>query len=151
MYIYAKAYRSIKSKFICHLVSLGCIYFMGGVAMTKVLIVDDAAFIRLQLKSFLEKDGFEVVGEAENGKIALKKIRELRPDIVTLDITMPEMDGIECMSEIKKLDYMPIVIMVSAMGQESFVQKAIMNGAKGFIVKPYKEEVILNNLNKFKN
>lgn len=118
--------------------------------MTKVLIVDDAAFIRLQLKSFIEKNGFEVVGEAENGKIALKKICELRPDIVTLDITMPEMDGIECMSEIKKLDYMPTVIMVSAMGQECFVQKAIMNGAKGFIVKPYKEEVVLKNLNKFK-
>lgn len=118
--------------------------------MTKVLIVDDAAFIRLQLKLFLEKNGFDVVGEAENGKIALKKISELRPDIVTLDITMPEMDGIECMSEIKKLDYKPTVIMVSAMGQESFVQKAIMNGAKGFIVKPYKEEVVINNLNKFK-
>lgn len=118
--------------------------------MTKVLIVDDAAFIRLQLKQLLSGNGFEVVGEAENGKAALKKILELKPDIVTLDITMPEMDGIECMAEIKKMEYKPTVIMVSAMGQELFVQKAIMNGAKGFIVKPYKPEIVINHLNKFR-
>lgn len=117
--------------------------------MTKVLVVDDAAFIRQQLKLMLQRNGFEVVGEAENGKEALEKIRGLRPDIVTLDITMPEMDGIQCLAEIKKLDYMPVVIMVSAMGQESFVQKAIMNGAKGFIVKPYKEEVLMNQLKRY--
>jgi two-component system chemotaxis response regulator CheY len=98
----------------------------------------------------LTRNGYDVVGEAENGKIALQKIRELRPDIVTLDVTMPEMDGIECMSEIKKLEYMPVVIMVSAMGQESTVQKAILNGAKGFIVKPYKEDMIISHLNRFK-
>lgn len=118
--------------------------------MTKVLIVDDAAFIRIQLRQMLEKNGFNVVGEAENGKVALKKIKELMPDIVTLDITMPEMDGIECMGEIKKLPHIPTVIMVSAMGQEAYVQKAILNGAKGFIIKPYKEEVIIKNLMKFK-
>lgn len=118
--------------------------------MTKVLIVDDAAFIRAQLKQLLEANDFEVVGEAENGKEALKKIDELRPDIVTLDITMPEMDGIECMAQISKLDYKPVVIMVSAMGQEIFVQKAILYGAKGFIVKPYKPEVVINQLNKFR-
>lgn len=118
--------------------------------MTKVLIVDDAAFIRLQLKQLLEKNDFEVVGEAENGLVALKKIKELRPDIVTLDVTMPEMDGLECMMEIKKLDYMPTVIMISAMGQETIVQKAILNGAKGFLVKPYKPDIVINNLNKFK-
>ncbi|MDD3394255.1 MAG: response regulator [Anaerotignum sp.] len=70
--------------------------------MTKVLIVDDASFIRVQLKKLLMQNNFEVVGEAENGKVALEKIRELYPDIATLDITMPEMDGIECMGEIKK-------------------------------------------------
>lgn len=118
--------------------------------MTTVLIVDDAAFIREQLKQLLQNNGFEVVGEAENGKVALRKIRELSPDIVTLDITMPEMDGLECMIEIKKMDYLPTVIMISAMGQESFVQKAILSGAKGFLVKPYKSEVVLSNLNKFK-
>lgn len=118
--------------------------------MTTVLVVDDAAFIRAQLKQLLEQNGFEVVGEAENGKVALKKILDLKPDIVTLDITMPEMDGITCMAEIKKMAYVPSVIMVSAMGQESYVQKAIMSGAKGFIVKPYKPEVVINQLNKFK-
>jgi two-component system chemotaxis response regulator CheY len=118
--------------------------------MTRVLIVDDASFIRLQLKKLLEQNGFEVVGEAENGIVALKKIKELKPDIVTLDITMPEMDGIECMIEIKKMDYLPTVIMISSMGQEAYVQKAIMNGAKGFLVKPYKSEAVIRNLNKFK-
>jgi len=118
--------------------------------LTTVLIVDDAAFIRAQLKQLLTQNDFYVVGEAENGKVALKMIQEFKPDIVTLDITMPEMDGIECMTEIKKLNYMPTVIMVSSMGQETFVQKAIMNGAKGFIVKPYKPEVVINQLNKFR-
>ncbi|MBA1334467.1 MAG: Chemotaxis regulator - transmits chemoreceptor signals to flagellar motor components CheY [Firmicutes bacterium] len=118
--------------------------------MTRLLIVDDAAFIRLQLRQMLERNGFEVVGEAGNGREALKKIQELKPDIVTLDITMPEMDGIECVTQIQKLDNKPVVIMVSAMGQEPYVRTAIMNGAKGFIVKPYKEEIVLKNLNKFK-
>lgn len=118
--------------------------------MTKVLIVDDAAFIRVQLKQLLTGNGFEVVGEAENGLEALQKIQELKPDLVTLDITMPEMDGIQCMAEISKMEHKPTVIMVSAMGQEAFVRQAIMNGAKGFIVKPYKPEVVLNQLNKYK-
>lgn len=118
--------------------------------MTSVLIVDDAAFIRTQLKKILEENDFEVVGEAENGKEALRKIEELRPDIVTLDITMPEMDGIECMAEISKLEYRPTVIMITAMGQEAFVQKAVLYGAKGFIVKPYKPEVVVSYLNRFR-
>jgi two-component system, chemotaxis family, chemotaxis protein CheY len=118
--------------------------------MTKVLIVDDAVFIRVQLKKMLEKNDFEVVGEAPNGIVALEKIMELRPDIVTLDLTMPEMDGIECLCEMKKLDYFPNVIVVSAMGQEAHVQKAIMNGAKGFIVKPYKEDFVIKILDKFR-
>ena len=121
-----------------------------GAYMTRVLIVDDAAFIRMTLKRLLEQNDFEVVGEAENGKVALRKIKELNPDIVTLDITMPEMDGLECLNEIKKLKENPTVIIVSAMGQELNVQKAIMNGAKGFIVKPYKPEVVLKQLGKFK-
>lgn len=119
--------------------------------MTKVLIVDDAAFIRMQLRSLLESNGFEVVAEAENGKVALEKIREFRPDLVTLDITMPEMDGLDCMKEIKKMDYIPIVIMVSALGQEKYVQQSILNGAKGFIVKPYTSEAVLKNLSKYKD
>jgi two-component system chemotaxis response regulator CheY len=118
--------------------------------MTRVLIVDDANFIRIQLRQLLESNGFQVVGEAENGQVALQKILELKPDIVTLDITMPEMDGLECMMEIKKMKHIPTVIMISAMGQEATVQKAILAGAKGFLVKPYKAEVVINNLNKFK-
>lgn len=118
--------------------------------MTKVLIVDDAAFIRMQLKQLLSQNNFEVIGEAENGLEALEKIRELKPDIVTLDITMPEMDGIECMAEINKMPEKPSVIMVTAMGQESNVHKAVMNGAKGFIVKPYTPEVVLKQLEKLR-
>jgi two-component system chemotaxis response regulator CheY len=119
--------------------------------MTKVLIVDDAAFIRMQLKNLLQSNGFEVVAEAENGKVALEKIQEFKPDLVTLDITMPEMDGLDCMKAIKKMDYLPTVIMVSALGQEKYVQQAILNGAKGFIVKPYTSEAVLKNLNKYKD
>lgn len=99
----------------------------------------------------LEEHDFKVVGEAENGKVALTKIKELKPDIVTLDIAMPIMDGIECMVEINKMDYKPTVVMVSAMGQETFVKKAVVYGAKDFIVKPYKADVLLNHLNKYKN
>lgn len=118
--------------------------------MTSVLIVDDSSFIRIQLKQMLERNGFTVVGEAGNGKEALMKIKELDPDIVTLDITMPEMNGLECMKEINKMYKKPAVIMVSAMGQEQYVQTAILNGAKGFIIKPYKEETVIKNLNKLK-
>jgi len=118
--------------------------------MTKVLIVDDAAFIRNQLRKLLEEHDFEVVGEAENGKVALEKVKELKPDIVTLDITMPVMDGIECMAEIHKMDYKPNVVMISAQGQEALVQEAIMHGAKDFIIKPYKPEVVLKHLNQFR-
>lgn len=118
--------------------------------MTKVLIVDDAAFIRAQMKQLLMQNGYDVVGEAENGKEALEKIRTLSPDIVTLDITMPEMNGIECMAEISKMNNKPSVIMVSAMGQESYIREAVMRGAKGFIVKPYKPEVVLKQLEKLR-
>lgn len=116
--------------------------------MKKVLIVDDAAFMRAALRIMLEGNGFEVVGEAENGLIGVKKYKELRPDIVTMDITMPEMSGIQALEEIKKIDSKAAVIMVSAMGQESFVKQAIIAGAKSFIVKPYTEESIVKTLNK---
>lgn len=118
--------------------------------MTKVLIVDDSTFIRLALKKLLEQNEFEVVGEAENGKVALKKIQEFKPDIVTLDITMPVMNGLECLDEIKKLDEKPTVIIVSAMGQEANVKKAIMNGAKGFIVKPYQSDAVVKQMHGFR-
>lgn len=115
--------------------------------MTKVLIVDDAAFMRMAIRKVLERNGFEVVGEAENGVTALTKYIECKPDIVTMDITMPEMTGIEALKHIRSQDPDARVVMVSAMGQETLVRDAIMNGAKSFIVKPYKEEHIIQTLN----
>lgn len=114
--------------------------------MKKVLIVDDAAFMRMALKKILESNGFEVAGEAENGQIGVRKYKELNPDVVTLDITMPEMDGIAALKEIKKIDSKAKIIIVSAMGQESYVREAIMCGAMSFIVKPFTSEHVVKTL-----
>jgi two-component system chemotaxis response regulator CheY len=111
--------------------------------MKKVLIVDDAAFMRVSIKNMLSKNGFEVIGEAENGKVAIQKYQELSPDIVTMDITMPEMDGLASLKKILAINPSANVVMISAMGQESMVREAVLSGAKGFIVKPFKEDVIL--------
>ena len=115
--------------------------------MKRVLIVDDAAFMRLSLRNVLENNGFEVVGEAENGEEAMKRYLQLRPDIVTMDITMPEMDGVEALKAIRAKDSNAKIIMISAMGQEAHVKDAILNGAKGFIVKPWKEDFVIRTLN----
>jgi two-component system, chemotaxis family, chemotaxis protein CheY len=116
--------------------------------MTKVLIVDDATFMRFSIRTMLEKNGFEVVGEAENGVIGVKKYMELKPDVVTMDITMPEMSGIEALKAIKQYDPNAKIVMMSAMGQEGMVKEAILSGAKSFIVKPFKEEHVISTLNK---
>jgi two-component system chemotaxis response regulator CheY len=116
--------------------------------MKRVLVVDDAAFMRLSLKTMLERNGYEVAGEAENGQIAVKKYLELKPDIVTLDITMPVMDGLGALKAIRQMDSSAKVLMVSAMGQETYVKEAVISGARGFIIKPYKEEHILKTLEK---
>lgn len=116
--------------------------------MKTVLVVDDMLFMRLALKSILEKNGFSVIGNAENGVEAVKKYKECAPDLVTMDITMPEMSGLEALKKIKEYDQNAKVIMVSAMGQERFVKEAIMNGANYFIVKPFKEAKVLETLNK---
>lgn len=116
--------------------------------MSRVLIVDDAAFMRLAIKTMLEKSGFEVVGEAQNGAIAVKKYLECQPDIVTMDITMPELDGVQALKAIKGIDPAAKVVMLSAMGQEAIVKEAIINGAKSFIVKPPKEEHVIETLKK---
>jgi len=116
--------------------------------MKKVLIVDDAALMRCAIKNMLQNNGFDVVGEAEDGMEGVKKYKELMPDIVTMDITMPVMTGIEALQTILKFDPAAKVVMISAMGQESFVKEAVMNGAKSFIVKPFKEEHFVLNLNK---
>lgn len=116
--------------------------------MKKILIVDDAAFMRTSIRMMLEKNGFEVVGEAENGLRGVEKYKELNPDVVTMDITMPEMGGIEALKRIKQYDPKAKVIMVSAMGQEPMVMDAVVNGAKSFIVKPFKEEHVVQTINK---
>jgi two-component system chemotaxis response regulator CheY len=115
--------------------------------MKKVLIVDDASFMRVSIKNILTKNGYEIVGEANNGAVGFQKYQELSPDIVTMDITMPEMDGLTSLKKILSVNSAANVLMVSAMGQESMVREAIIAGAKGFIVKPFKEESILSALN----
>lgn len=116
--------------------------------MKKVLIVDDAMFMRLAIRNILERNHFEVIGEAENGIEGIKKYKSLRPDIVTMDLTMPEMTGTEALKEIIEYDSGANVVVVSAMGQESLIKEAIISGAKSFIVKPIKEDHLVKTLNK---
>jgi two-component system, chemotaxis family, chemotaxis protein CheY len=116
--------------------------------LTSVLIVDDAAFMRMTIKMMLEKNGFEIAGEAENGAIGVQKYVQCHPDIVTMDITMPEMGGIDSLKMIRKLDPNAKVVMISAMGQEPMVMDSILNGAITFIVKPFKEEHVIETLTK---
>lgn len=120
----------------------------GTHLMKRVLIVDDAVFMRVSLKSMLEKNGYEVVGEADNGAEGVKKYVEIHPDLVTLDITMPGMNGIEALKKIKGYDPDAKVIMASALGQESYIKEAISSGAGYFIVKPFKEEHVIETLKK---
>jgi len=114
----------------------------------KVLVVDDAAFMRMMIKDILRKGGYEVVGEAEDGSKAVEKFKELRPDLVTMDITMPDMDGITAVKEIRKLDGNAQIIMCSAMGQQAMVIDAIQAGAKDFVVKPFQPERVLEAVRK---
>ncbi|GAA0493200.1 response regulator [Salinibacillus aidingensis] len=116
--------------------------------MATVLVTDDAAFMRMQLKDILTKQGHEVVGEASNGKEAIDQYSELQPDLVTMDITMPEMDGVAAVKEIKKMNPDATVVMCSAMGQQGMVIEAIKAGAKDFIVKPFTFERIQEALAK---
>ncbi len=116
--------------------------------MTKVLVVDDAAFMRMMLKDILLKGGFEIAGEATNGAEAVRLYQELKPDLVTMDITMPEVDGIAAVKEIKKIDPSAKVVMVSAMGQQAMVIEAIQAGASDFIVKPFQPDRVLEALKK---
>jgi two-component system chemotaxis response regulator CheY len=116
--------------------------------MTRVLIVDDAAFMRMMIKDILEKNGYEVVAEANNGIKAVEMYKRERPDIVTMDITMPDMDGIEAVKAIKEFDPSAKIIMCSAMGQQSMVMDAIRAGAKDFVVKPFQPDRVLEALSK---
>jgi two-component system chemotaxis response regulator CheY len=114
----------------------------------KVLIVDDAAFMRMMIKEILTKNGYNVVGEASDGAQAVEKYKELSPDLVTMDITMPEMDGITALKEIKKINPAAKVIMCSAMGQQAMVIDAIQAGAKDFIVKPFQADRVIEAIKK---
>lgn len=116
--------------------------------MASVLIVDDAAFMRMMIKDILSKNNFVVAGEAANGVEAVEKYKELKPDLVTMDITMPEKDGIEALKEIKKIDPNAKIVMCSAMGQQAMVIDAIQSGAKDFIVKPFQADRVLEALQK---
>jgi two-component system chemotaxis response regulator CheY len=111
----------------------------------KVLIVDDAVYIRKTFRRILEGAGYNVVGEAEDGLDAIEQFRKLEPDLVTMDITMPKMEGIESLEHILKIDSSAKVVMVTAMGYQTLVRDAILKGAKNFIVKP----VLPENIEKF--
>jgi len=114
----------------------------------NVLICDDAAFMRMMIKDILVKNGYNIVGEAENGYKAIDKYIETKPDLVMMDITMPDMDGIQALKKIKAMDPNANVIMCSAMGQQAMVIESIQSGAKDFIVKPFQHDRVLEAVKK---
>jgi two-component system, chemotaxis family, chemotaxis protein CheY len=116
--------------------------------MARILIVDDAVFMRMMLKNILIKDGHDVVGEADSGRKAIELYKSVRPDLITMDITMPDMDGLEALKEIKSIDEAAKVVMCSAMGQVTMVMDAVKSGAKDFIVKPFQAERVIEAINK---
>jgi two-component system chemotaxis response regulator CheY len=113
-----------------------------------ILVVDDAAFMRMMIKDVLSKNGYTVAGEAENGAKAIEKYKELQPELVIMDITMPEVDGIQAVKEIKKGDPNAKIIMCSAMGQQAMVIESIQAGARDFIVKPFQADRVIEAVKK---
>ncbi|MCQ2537196.1 MAG: response regulator [Lachnospiraceae bacterium] len=114
----------------------------------NILICDDAAFMRMMIKDILTKNGYEIAGEAENGAIAVDKYSETKPDLVMMDITMPELDGIGALKAIRAKDSSANIIMCSAMGQQAMVIESIQAGAKDFIVKPFQADRVLEAVRK---
>lgn len=114
--------------------------------MAKILLVDDASFMRMMIKDALTKNGYSDIYEAADGVEAVSKYTEVKPDLVIMDITMPNMDGLGALKAIKQLDPTANVVMCSAMGQEAMVIEAIKSGAKDFIVKPFKPDRILKTV-----
>lgn len=114
----------------------------------NILVCDDAAFMRMMIKDILTKNGYNVIGEAENGAKAFEKYNELKPDLVLMDITMPEVDGIAALKKIKGADPNALIIMCSAMGQQAMVIESIQAGAKDFIVKPFQPDRVLEAVKK---
>ena len=114
----------------------------------NILICDDAAFMRMMIKDILTKNGYEIAAVAENGAIAVEKYPEAKPDLVLMDITMPDMDGIQALKKIKEIDANANVIMCSAMGQQAMVIESIQSGAKDFIVKPFQADRVIEAVQK---
>jgi two-component system chemotaxis response regulator CheY len=114
----------------------------------RVLIVDDAVVMRMMIKGILSKNGYEVVGEAQNGAEAVEKYRSLAPDLVTMDMVMPEMDGITAVRQIVAADPEARIIMCTSMGQQALVVEAIQAGARSFITKPFQPPKILETIQK---
>ena len=116
--------------------------------MTRVLIADDASFMRQMIRDIIEPEGYEVVGEASDGVEVLEKFKELQPDLTMMDIVMPKRSGIDAVKGIVALDPKAQVVMCSALGQEALVMEAIQAGAKDFIVKPFKPDAVVTTLAK---
>ncbi|MBQ7706840.1 MAG: response regulator [Lachnospiraceae bacterium] len=114
----------------------------------SILICDDAAFMRMMIKDILTKNGYNIAGEAENGAKAVEKYEETKPDLVLMDITMPEMDGIQALKKIKEKDPNASVVMCSAMGQQAMVIESIQSGARDFIVKPFQPDRVIEAVKK---
>jgi len=115
--------------------------------MTQILIVDDAEFLRVRISKMLVGEGFEVT-EAENGLKAIESYKSKKPDMVLMDVTMPEMDGLTALKELRKIDPNAKVVMLTALGQESVVLEAVKSGAKDFIVKPFDRDRVMSAINK---
>lgn len=114
----------------------------------RILIADDALFMREMIREIIEPDGFEVVGEASDGVEAVARYRDLHPDLVTMDIVMPKLSGIDAVREIREVDPGARIVMCSALGQEALVMEALKAGATDFVVKPFKPEDVLSTLSK---
>lgn len=112
----------------------------------KILLVDDAAFMRMMIKDTLKKNGYEEIAEAANGEEAIAAYKEHHPDLIIMDITMPVKDGLEALKELKAMDADIKIVMCSAMGQENMVLEALKFGAKDFIVKPFKPDRIMKTV-----
>jgi len=127
-----------------NLIYLSIFVSHGDMYVKNVLIVDDSSFMRRMMKSIVIGNGYNVIGEAENGQLAVEKYKELMPDLVTMDVTMKVMSGLEALGEILAFDPNAKVVMVSSMSQEIIVREAIALGAKGFIVKPFDDKQIIS-------
>ena len=114
----------------------------------NVLVCDDAAFMRMIIKDILNKNGYNIVGEAENGRKAVDQYKELSPDLVLMDIAMPEMNGVEALKEIMKIDANANVVMCSVWGQQAMVDESARLGARGSVMKPFCPEDVIETLNK---